>query len=182
MGHWKKDCQCKQHGLSYEEAQAECREGTKRGQGKKGKEKEKKEEQTPIVSAVIEDIPDQPSGSMSAVPTMTFNTDAVCFYIQCRNKWMLDSGCTYHITPDKNDFTVYCLLPAPQIVWFANQKAYTTYIGIGRVKGTTQVREEMKQVILNDVLHSPDIGSHFFSILSQTKRFSNNLLWAQHNC
>ena len=136
MGHWGKDCQCKQHGLSCKEAQAECKGGNKKGKGQKGKEKEKKEEQTAVVSAVIVELPDQPSSSTSAVPTMTFNTDAVYFYIHCGNKWMLDSGCTYHITSYKNDFTVYCLLlPARQIAWFADQKAYTTYIGIGTVKG-----------------------------------------------
>ena len=97
MGHLKKDCQCKQHGLSYEEAQAECREGNKRGKGTKGKEKEKKEEQTPIVSNVIVDVPDQPSASTSAVPTMSFNMDAVCFYIQCGNKGSR-FRMTHHIT------------------------------------------------------------------------------------
>ena len=68
MGHWEKDCQCKQCRLSCEEAQAERKGGNKKGKGKKGKEKEKKEEQTPVVSAVIVEIPDQPSGSTSAVP------------------------------------------------------------------------------------------------------------------
>ena len=78
---------------------------------------------------------------------------------------MLDSGCTHHIISDKNDFTVYRSLPALQIAYFADQKAYTTYISIGTVKGTTQARGDTKQVILNNVLHSPDIGGHFFSIL-----------------
>ena len=143
-GHWEKDCWCKQRRLSCKEAQAEHKGGNKKGKGKKGKEKEKKEEQTPVVSTVIAEIPDQPSGSTSAVPTMTFNTDAIRFYIQCGNMWMLDSRCTHHITSDKNNFTVYHPLPALQIVWFADQKAYTTYIGIGTVKGTTQVRGETK--------------------------------------
>ena len=96
---------------------------------------------------------------------MTFNTDPVCFYIQFGNKWLLDSGCIHHITSDKNDFAVYRLLLALKIAWFADQKAYTTYIGIGTFKGTTWFRREMKQVILNDVLYFPDIGGHFFSIL-----------------
>ena len=162
------------------EAQAECKGGNKKGKGKKGKEKEKKEEQTPVVSTVIVEIPDQPSGSTSAVPTTTFNTDAICFYIQCRNMWMLDSRCTHHITSDKNNFTVYRPLPALQIVWFADQKAYTTYIGIGTVKGTTWVRGETKQVILNDVLHSPDIGGHLFSIL-KVRQKGFQTMFSRHN-
>ena len=161
-GHWEKDCRCKQCGLSCKEAQAECK-GGKKSKGKKGKEKEKKEEQTPVVSTMIADVPDQSPGSMNAVPTMTVNTDAICFYIQCRNKWMLDSGCTH--TYDRNDFAIYHVLPTPQVVWFADQKVYTTYISIGTVKGTTQVRGEIKQVILSDVLHYPGIGGRFFSIL-----------------
>ena len=143
-------------------AQAE-RKGKNKGKKGKKKEDKKKEEMTASVSAVITDHSDPLPSSTSTV--LTNADETVCFYVGCDTKWMLDSGCTHHITSDKNDFTTYRQLSTPEKAWFADHKSYTTYIGIGTVKGTTRVRGRTKSVQLDNVLHSPGIGSRFFSIL-----------------
>lgn len=77
---------------------------------------------------------------------------------------MLDSGCTDHITSDISDFSTYHTLLTPQKAWFADKKSYTNYIGIGTVKGMTQVNGKLSTVELHNVLYSPEIGGCFFSI------------------
>ena len=85
---------------------------------------------------------------------------------------MLDSGCTDHITSDISEFATYHTLSTPQKAWFADGKSYMTYVGIGMVKGTTQVCGEPQAIELNEVLHSPGIGGQFFSVLKAgTKGF-----------
>ena len=49
--------------------------------------------------------------------------------------------------------------------WFTNKRPHMTYIGIGIVKGTTPIHGKPRVIELHDVLHSPRIGGHFFSIL-----------------
>ena len=158
-GHWEKDCKRKQHDLSQEEAQAE-----QKGKGKKRKGKEKKNEMTTSVSTVIMKTYDPHPGSTSDVPTPSAS-QTICFYIACDHKWMLDSGCTNHITPDISNFATYHALPTPQKAWFTDKKSHITYIGIRTVKGTTHIHGEPRAIELHDVLHSPRIGGHFFSIL-----------------
>ena len=165
-GHWEKDCRLKARGLSREEAQSEARKG-------KGKKKEKKEKgAAPSVSAVISDNPDS-SASAAPVSTTVTPNDAVCFYIACERKWMLDSGCTDHITDDSSDFSEYRSLPTPRRAYFADKTTYVSYIGIGTVTGLTRVNGQEQKITLYDVLHAPEIGGRFFSILKiDSKGFS----------
>lgn len=94
MGHWEQDCNRKEHGLSREEAKAEHKSMWKKG---KGKGKEKKDETTASVSAVILEVKDMSPGSTNNVPTPSAS-QTICFYIASDQKWILDSGCTDHIT------------------------------------------------------------------------------------
>ena len=135
----------------------------------KGKEKEKKDETTASVSAVISEVKDTSPGSTNDVPTPSAS-QTICFYIASDRKWMLDSGCTDHITSDISDFAIYRTLSTPQKAWFADGKSYTTYVGIGTVKGTTHVCGEPRAIELNEVLHSPGIGGQFFSVLKAGKK------------
>ena len=163
-GHWEKDCKRKECGLSREEAKAE-----RKGKWKKGKGTEKKDESAASVKAVITKVKESSPGSTSDVPTPS-TSETACFYIACDQKWMLDSGCTDHITSDISDFTTYRTLPTPQKAWFADGKSYTTYIGIGTVKGTTKICREPWAIELSEVLHSPGIGGRFFSVLKAGKK------------
>ena len=167
-GHWEKDCRCKTRGLSREEAQSERKGGNKKRGGKE--KKEDKKGIAPSVSAIImEDKPDPPSNS-TAVSITTSPNNAICFYIACEHKWMLDSGCTDHITNDITDYSEYRTLPTPCKAYFADKTKYVSYIGIGTVTGITWVNGEEKTIILNDVLHSPEITGRFFLILKIDKK------------
>ena len=119
---------------------------------------------TTLVSTVITKTHDPHPGSTSDGPTPSA-LQTICFYIACDHKWMLDSGCTDHITSNISDFATYHALPTTQKAWFVNKKSHTTYIGIGMVKGMTHIHGEPRAIKLHDVLHSPGIGGHFFSIL-----------------
>ena len=165
-GHWEKDCRRKARGLSHEEAQSEARKG-------KGKKKEKKEQgAAPSVSAVISDNPDSSAPAASVSTTVTLDNTA-CFYIACEHKWMLDSGCTDHITDNISDFSEYRSLPTPRRAYFADKTTFVSYIGIGMVTGLTRVNGQEKKITLHDVLHAPGIGGRFFSILKiDSKGFS----------
>ena len=161
-GHWEKDCCCKACGLSQEEAQAERKGGNKK-KGGKGKEEEKKEMNPSVSTIITDDKPNPPNGT-STVP-ITKSNDTVCFYIVCDHEWMLDSGCTDYITNDISDFAEYQLLPTPHKAYFANKVAHVSYIGNGTISGKTWVNGQEKTIILQDILHSPEIGGQFFLIL-----------------
>ena len=131
-GHWEKDCQRKARGLSREEAQSEARKG-------KGKKKEKKDKGTaPSVSAVISDNPGSVAQAAPVSITVTPN-NTVCFYIVCEHEWMLDSGCTDHITNNISDFSEYRSLPTPRCTYLADKITFVSFIGIGTVTGSSRV-------------------------------------------
>ena len=112
---------------------------------------------------------DNPPSSTSAVPTPSAS-QTICFYVTCEHKWMLDSGCTDHITSDISDFATYHTLPTPQKAWFADGKSHTTYIGIGTVTGTTRINGQLQVIELHNVLHFPGIRGCFFSVLKAGKK------------
>jgi len=61
-------------------------------------------------------------------------------------------------------------LPTSQKAWFADRKSHITYIGIDTVKGTTHINGQLQVIELHNVLHSPGIGGHFFSVLKAGKK------------
>ena len=128
------------------------------------------------MSAVISDNPDSSALAAPVSTTVTPN-NAVCFYIACERKWMLDSGCTDHITNNSSDFLEYRSLPTPKHAYFADKMTYVSYIGIGTVTGLTRVNGQEQKITLHDVLHAPEIGGRFFSILKiDSKGFSTTFL------
>ena len=92
------------------------RKGGDKKKGGKGKKEEKKE-MNPSVSAIIMNDKSDPPDSTNTVP-ITKSNNTVCFYIACEHKWMLNSGCTDHITNDISDFSEYRLLPTPHKAYF----------------------------------------------------------------
>ena len=110
----------------HEEAQSE----------RKGKKNEKKKDKgtVPSVSTIITDNPDS-SPSTLPVSTTAAANDTICFYIACERMWMLDSGCTDHITNDISDFSEYQPLLTPQHAYFTDETTFISYIGIGMVTG-----------------------------------------------
>jgi len=152
---------------SREEAQSERKGGNKK-EGQKRKKDKKKEMNLSVSAIIMNDKPDPPN-STSTVPIAESN-NAICFYIMCELKWMLDSGCTDHITNDISDFSEYRLFPTPHKAYLTDKTTYVSYVGIGTISGMMQVNGQEKTIILHDILHSPEIGGQFFSILKIGKK------------
>ena len=100
-GHWERDCKRKQRGLSREEAQSE------RKKGNKGKGKQKNDKVSLSVNTVIEEAPPDLSSSNTHVAKTSTPNDVIIFYTGCETRWMLDSGCSDHITHVASDLSEY---------------------------------------------------------------------------
>ena len=88
----------------------------------------------------------------------------IVFYIARETIWMLDSSCSDHITHEISDFHEYRPLTMPRTICLADENTRISYIGIGTVAATTQIKGVEKHIILRDVIHSPDLGGRFISI------------------
>ena len=158
-GHWEQDCQRKQRGLSKEEAQ----NARKKGNKSKGKHKEDKKD-SPSVNMIVEDVPPDPPSSTNHVTQNSTSNNAIVFYTGCETKWMLDSGCSDHITHEYSDFSDNHALASPQFVQLADGTTCISYIGTGTVMTMTHINGMDKTISLCNVIHCPEIGSHFLSI------------------
>lgn len=80
------------------------------------------------------------------------------------NSWVLDSGCSNHLTPDRNVFSDYQQLSSPVFFTFANgQKAEA----VGR--GTVPLSVGHTQVSLQAVLHVPEAQVNLISVQKITE-------------
>jgi hypothetical protein len=80
------------------------------------------------------------------------------------NSWVLDSGCSNHLTPDRNVFSDYQQLSSPVFFTFANgQKAEA----VGR--GTVSLSVGHTQVSLQAVLHVPEAQVNLISVQKITE-------------
>jgi transposase InsO family protein len=122
------------------------------------------------VSAVTTDNTSHPPSTSKNVTSITHINDTVCFFVVTDNKWMIDLGCTDHITYDINDYSEYQTLPTPRKVLFADKTTSVSYIGTGTVTGTTRVNGREQKIVLHDVLHSPEIDKKGFSMTFSASR------------
>ena len=101
-GHWERDCRKKQRGLSKEEAQSERR----RIAANRKEEAEAAKRNAPSVSTAAPEIQNNTTASTSTVvvASVSMYNDPVIFYIARETRWMLDSGCSDHITHKISDF------------------------------------------------------------------------------
>lgn len=81
-------------------------------------------------------------------------------------EWILDSGATQHMSPDKNVFETYREIP-PKSVRFGNRQ-YGSGIGVGTVNLRTKVGDELKTIMLCNVLHVPDLSRKLISLSAAT--------------
>jgi gag-polypeptide of LTR copia-type len=101
-GHWERECRRKKRGLSKEEAQSEWRKWG----ANNAKEKETAKD-PPSVSTTIQEVSNIASPSTTNVSVASTSIESLIFYITCDTKWMLDLGCSDHITYDVSDFSEY---------------------------------------------------------------------------
>ena len=83
-------------------------------------------------------------------------------------KWILDSGASQHMTNMKNWFESYTILKNPIIIETASTTI--TAIGRGNIRMKTFIDGEVKEGVMYNVLHVPQIRDNLLSIASLQKR------------
>jgi hypothetical protein len=96
----------------------------------------------------------------------------VSFYLASQDSkhWMMDSGCTDHMTPYRSDFATYSDLPQALPITLGDSKSILKYIGVGTVKGHTLIGGQRQEITFDHVLYAPGLGSRFLSIWRLTKK------------
>jgi len=127
-----------------------------KGKGKgKGKGKPKKE--ASVNSLRIIELPDVNVNSMESITVS-------CYLKSEFIKWMMDSGCTQHVTNTKEDFLQYQEFQNPGKVKLAGSDMELPIIGIGKI----QLRHIMTNgkstnLTLENVLYIPGASNRFYS-------------------
>ena len=100
-------------------------------------------------------------------------------------EWLMDSGATRHMTPDKAVFKTYTPLDKPEKVMIADGRSVDA-IAKGNIPITVRVnRRVTRTAILYDVLHVPDLKQNLFSVKSATDRgmiiqFGHTRAWVKN--
>jgi hypothetical protein len=81
--------------------------------------------------------------------------------------WIVDSGSTRHLTPNRRQFTEYRKLKKPQRIEGISGEMLEV-IGIGQVELQCQTRDGAKVVLLRDVLHAPKARANLFALRAAT--------------
>lgn len=76
-----------------------------------------------------------------------------------KDDWVLDSGCTYHMTANRSWFSTYTSVQGGVVQMGNNSQSET--VGIGTIEFQ---RHDGKQVILTNVRHVPDMGKNLISL------------------
>ncbi|HEV7738393.1 MAG TPA: hypothetical protein VGO47_13595 [Chlamydiales bacterium] len=157
--HWEADCQRKARGLTKEQARAERK---KNNDKKKDKARKKERPRDNLPSANIAAVTPVPPPSINVVtsnapvdsPPVNIvsssvpNNTTFLFYITRSAQWMLDSGCTDHMTNDLSDFSSYTPLPTSYVTLADKNKTRIEFYGKGVINGTTDVDGQKKTVVL----------------------------------
>ncbi|KAI4371715.1 hypothetical protein MLD38_010035 [Melastoma candidum] len=75
------------------------------------------------------------------------------------SEWLLDTGATHHVTPDLNDLTISSAYTGKSSVLVGNGHR----LQIAHV-GQTVLGSQTKPIILNQVLHTPNLSQHLVSV------------------
>lgn len=96
------------------------------------------------------------------------------------DSWVMDSGCTQHLTFDKSKLHNYRSLELDTSITFGNgQQAKAA--GIGDVHLLSKVCGNPTQVLLKNVLHVPDAAVNLFSVRRATDN-NANITFAEDKC
>lgn len=142
-GHWEADCRKKKKD-----------EEKKRGGGGGGGNASTSTSTTP---AAVHVITAEASSSQSA-------NIAASFYGSGDTLWMLDSGCTQHMTPYITDFIDYSQFDTPSHATLADNSSSMATLGSGRVTGITFVNNKPITIALDNVLLCPQLAYRTIAI------------------
>ncbi|GJE99425.1 hypothetical protein PsYK624_156870 [Phanerochaete sordida] len=87
------------------------------------------------------------------------------WYSSGSTPWMIDSGCTKHITHDLNDFADYTAFSVPSHATLADKaKTRVSTLGSGLVVATTVVDGRTVELRLEGVLYAPSMENRLLSV------------------
>jgi len=114
--------------------------------------------ETPDTGGTVVNMLNVPSTSTAA------NIISTCFYSSSAStSWMLDSGCSDHITPHIEDFTEYLPLTTPGHITLGN-KSTMSYLGVGLVNMDCIINSTHSSITFKHVLFAPQAGHRFISV------------------
>ena len=89
--------------------------------------------------------------------------------------WVLDTGASDHMIADKENFVTYKKLDNPKIVRYGN-RGCSEVLGIGDVQVASRIgKNQVRRLILKNVLHVPRIGRNLLSLGSATDQGSTGV-------
>ena len=150
-GHIKAECRKRQHDLQLKRAQPN----------------------TEVHVALVA------SHSLSSVSTSSL-PNSNPFYTPDSSVWVIDSGATKHMSPDRSLFSSLAPLPQAVHVTFGNNTTGTA-LSAGDVVLHTEVGGRSVVLILRDVLYVPTALRNLFSVRSAVKAGAE-FHFAQHSC
>jgi hypothetical protein len=98
------------------------------------------------------------------------NDITVSLYAAAKQRWMIDSGTTHHITPHRSDFTDYNLIKGSVCL---GDKSTADQIGIGTIVFRSP---EGQRISLSNVLHVPSVHTRFLSTGAITDKKREDLI------
>ena len=155
------DGKAQQSGQGNQGGQAD-QDGEKKKKKKKGKGKGQANANT--IQANELTIVDLPSVQQTE-PSEAANTISVSLYSLGESTlWMMDSGCTEHVTPFQSDFLWYHDFPRPGKAHLAGQGKTIDILGHGevRLKHTTSPGRTV-ELTLRNVLYIPEATHRYFA-------------------
>jgi hypothetical protein len=82
--------------------------------------------------------------------------------------WIVDSGSTRHLTPDRDQFSRYKRLVRPERIEGISGETLEV-VGVGQVKLQCQTSDGARMVLLREVLHVPQAKASLFALRTATE-------------
>ena len=156
QNHWEKG-KHPQKGKGKSPLKVSTSSRNKKKSDKKGKEKEKAKESLNVLSIV--ELPKVNTFSSKSI-------DFSCYVKGDVVEWLLDSGCTEHVTPVIHDLHNYRAFDPPGKAEIADGK-FITIKGQGTVVGHSLLPDNMKfNIDIREVLYVPEGSKQWFLLIA----------------
>ena len=83
---------------------------------------------------------------------------------------LIDSGASDYCFADKSMFLSYTLLEKPSEELSAGEGSVFSIVGKGDIKFQTYINGKIRNIILEDVLHTPELRSNLISVSKLKKK------------
>ena len=98
-----------------------------------------------------------------------------------KDKWLVDSGASSHMTPKREYFTEYRSFSTPEKVALGDGRVVEA-VGIGSIRLNMLFEvSDSKRAVIYDVLHVPRLSCNLFSVRAAAKR-GNTVKFGQSRC